>query len=169
MNIRDIPVPPRLQRRPVDPRGYPIPYTVPVVNGVPQFRTTDLHATSYCIKNHLCGMCGQELVGWIAVIGGPDEFSQKVFSDPGMHEECARYALEACPFLSNPDFRYQEPKDVPGVVMLDNPLNEKFRPDKIGFAVIRKYEECRINSPGRSATTPGILVVGKFYRMEWRR
>lgn len=153
-------IPKQLAKRPVDSRGYVIPYTVMVLNGVPLFRTPNISRVRECITDRLCGICGEPLHGWLTCIGAPSEIEQKVFSDPAMHEACSRYSLEACPFLANKNYN-RRPVELPaGATLIDNPA-KSFRPDKIGLAFFKKYEECRL-----AELVPGIKVA-KFQRVEW--
>jgi len=94
------PIPPLLQDRPLDPRGYVIPYFVPIVDGKPEFRYQDAEKRQACLTHKLCSICGKKLLAkqfWF--ITGPIGLMNKVASDAPMHEECARYSLNVCPHI----------------------------------------------------------------------
>jgi len=82
--------------------GFPVPFTVLVdlVTGIPDFTATDMERWYAAVSERLCGVCGTPLDYWIWFIGGPQSMEIRSFFDPGMHEECARYALSVCPYLS---------------------------------------------------------------------
>lgn len=93
-------IPPFLSHLPVDPRGYVIPFFVAYVDGKPDFRLLDQQKQHYCIEKKLCSICGKKIKDnrfWF--ISGPIGFHNRVSSDPGMHERCARYSLKVCPHL----------------------------------------------------------------------
>ena len=85
---------------PLDERGYPIPYFVPIINGKPDFRFQDAHKKETCRKYLKCNICGKKLKDrefWF--ITGPLGLMNSVASDEPSHEDCARFSLRACPHL----------------------------------------------------------------------
>lgn len=107
----DYPIPAILKERPVDPRGYVVPYFVPIVNGKPDFRYQDASKRKTCLDHGLCSICGKKLYAksyWF--ISGPMGLINKVASDAPMHEDCARYSLNVCPhiFLYKAERRSEE-------------------------------------------------------------
>lgn len=100
MNNTNYPIPILMSDLPVDSRGYPIPYFVPIVNGKPDFRYQDHKKRDVCLKHKKCSVCGNALFHksfWF--ISGPLGLANKVASDAPMHEDCARYSLNVCPHL----------------------------------------------------------------------
>lgn len=96
----DYPIPAIMKNRPVDDRGYVIPYFVPIVNGKPDFRYQDPKKREACLKHSLCSVCGNKLYSksyWF--ISGPMGLMNRIHSDAPMHEDCARYSLAVCPHL----------------------------------------------------------------------
>lgn len=157
-------IPKRLQKRPTDSRGYVIPYTVFIdADGAPHFRVPDSRKLITCLKLKLCGICGNELEGWNTAIGSPSEIEQHLFTDPAMHEECARYALAACPFLANKNYKSRPVDPIPGMVMIKNPASS-FRSEKIALVFFKKYEQCVVT--GKGDPVPGMRVA-KYHRIEW--
>lgn len=98
--MTNYPIPPILRERPVDHRGYVIPFFVPIVNGVPDFRYQDANKRRICIDQHVCSICGKKLYlksYWFAC--GPMGLMNTISSDAAMHEDCARYSLAVCPHM----------------------------------------------------------------------
>jgi hypothetical protein len=60
-----------------------------------------------CLVKKLCMICGKKLDNKKWFIGGTYSSQNRLFSDPAMHEECARYAIRVCPFLANNDMKYR--------------------------------------------------------------
>lgn len=93
-------------------KGLPIPFVQWIgPDGVPDFRANDIAKVHLVIENRLCGLCGKplKLDGRVfAFIGGPKCETARMFVDPPMHKECARFATKACPFLASTDYKYAE-------------------------------------------------------------
>ena len=106
-DVSTVLVPPAMQTLAVDARGYRIPYTATVgTDGKPDFRVVDTVKSRRCIVYRLCAVCGQPMGEQIAFVGGPRTMKNHLFFDTAMHEECAVYALQVCPFLAAPKFSY---------------------------------------------------------------
>ncbi len=52
------------------------------------------------LTRRLCGLCGDRLGTEVAFIGTPGQAQRRRFSIPGMHVDCARYALSAIPLFA---------------------------------------------------------------------
>lgn len=104
MNPRlSIPIPERMAKLPRDARGYPIPVTVyRDSEGRPYFTVNDEIRRQQIIRNDLCPICGSKLLRGRWFVGGPaSAFHERgAYIDPPMHAECARYALQVCPYLA---------------------------------------------------------------------
>lgn len=87
---------------PVDARGYPVPYFVAWVEGVPDFRISDERKLVRCVQEHRCWLCGQRLGTFLAFVVGPMCAINRISSEPPAHRECAEFAAKACPFLTRP-------------------------------------------------------------------
>jgi hypothetical protein len=87
--------------------GYVIHFTLPVdKDGKPQFRSLNRDKQVQCVHQARCHLCGERLYPPYWFICGEWEVKGKVISSNGpMHEECARYAIAVCPFLSNPNYQ----------------------------------------------------------------
>jgi hypothetical protein len=82
-------------------KGLPRLYTAIEVQGIVDFATTDVERWVECLRNHLCGVCGKPLEGdRFYAIGGPESGAQRAFFDPPMHNDCAKWSFENCPYLT---------------------------------------------------------------------
>ena len=136
---KDFPTPPAVARLPRDRRGYPIFATIvqPEDNdGEPDFAVLDPLRVARCVRDRLCGVCGEVLGYWIAFIGGDLCLKNPLFPFP-MHPECARYSTRACPHLSNPRAKY---RPVPaGKAVSVNRLVDDRRPSELFLFTSRRY------------------------------
>jgi hypothetical protein len=104
--ITDVPVPWRMAHLPLDGRGYPIPYTVLVKDGRPHFTINVEERRLRCLASNLCPICGLRLLRGRWFVGGPLSAIHRdgAYNDPPMHDECAHYALQVCPWLAAPSY-----------------------------------------------------------------
>lgn len=112
-NWRDVPLPPAVAALPRDRRGYPVFVCVTPAGGVPEdgvvdFRLLNLDHHVRCARQSLCAICGRRLHRDYVFIGGPMCCQNRVFGDGPMHEQCARYALAVCPYLTNAHREYSQ-------------------------------------------------------------
>ena len=100
----DVPVPFNLSKNDRDRRGLPIPFIVyRDTDGVPHFTVDNLDAINKVLARKLCGLCGKPLkVGQMWLIGGPSSMFMEdgMFTSPPGHEDCARYAIQVCPYMA---------------------------------------------------------------------
>jgi hypothetical protein len=102
-----IPIPDRMKHLKLDPRGYPIPYGVAIDrDGVAHFAINDEAVRQHIIREGLCSICGTKLFRGRWLIGGAlSAFTvQGAFLDPPMHDECAHFSLQTCPYLAAPRY-----------------------------------------------------------------
>jgi hypothetical protein len=126
----------------VDPRGYPIPFTVWYdKEGKPDFRVTDQNKWLACAEQRLCGVCGEKLEYWIFFVGGPKAIETRTFYDPPMHDTCASYSVMLCPHLNNPEAQYgTRPLNLDGdtkVIEIESVSSR--RAERIGIGRTREY------------------------------
>lgn len=139
-------VPPYMQDLPIDPRGYPVPWFTPKINGEWDFQVTDRRKVTEAMQKHTCWICGKKLFRNLAYVIGPMCSITRVSSEPASHVECAEFAAKACPFLSrpkmprptlhNPAYKHEDGYmgNVPGVGILRNPgvclvwVTRKYKP-----------------------------------------
>lgn len=85
----------RLARQPSVGR-LTVPYMVDATRNPIDFKALDKEHIERCMKHRRCGICGGKIRGPVAFVG-PDD-ARDCFGDPWMHENCARSAMEQCPF-----------------------------------------------------------------------
>ena len=138
-----IPIPPRLADRPLY-RGLVIPYgTMILSNGDPDFTTNDEARRMEVMRDRKCAICGKPLDYWIYFIGGDKSYASRMFLDPAMHEECARYSMAVCPYLRNEKAQHKthtKSMDDVGLVVEANKLMSMQRPAKMGLFLTRSYQ-----------------------------
>ena len=171
--IKDIPLPERMRLRPVNARGFPVPWFVPKINGDWDFRAIHPGAVVACYRKRLCWLCGQPLGRFMAFVIGPMCAINRVSSEPPSHRDCAEYAIRACPFLSKPNMRRNE-KDLPehreaaGIPVDHNPgvmllwITKSYHPLKVPNGVLFEVgppTEVLFYREGRLATRPEILTA----------
>jgi hypothetical protein len=100
------PLPHNMRDLPVDTRGYPVPFFVQWINGVPEFRLMNRGKMDRCVLLKLCWVCGKPLGNrLIAFTIGPMCAINRISSEPPQHPECAEFSAMACPFLPMPKMR----------------------------------------------------------------
>jgi hypothetical protein len=142
-------MPQRLEKFPLDSsRGdLPIFYTVRMdKHGTPFFTQVDYQRREECIVNRKCGICGEELGDDIVCVGAADEKTARVlsFAEAAMHEECAMYAIKACPYLRTPGYLMREQRQVPEGETIE-PLDRftAARPPKLALYFLSDYRAYR--------------------------
>jgi len=119
------PLPSNMRDLPVDTRGYPIPFFVQWIDGVPEFRLANRGNLHRCVLLKLCWVCGKPLGNrLVAFTIGPMCAINRISSEPPQHPECAEFSARACPFLINPRMRRREDnlpeKQEPAGLMLEH-------------------------------------------------
>lgn len=101
------PVPWRLRHRPVE-RGYPVPYFCEEISpGHYDFRIIDARKLRPALDRHLCWLCGRQLGAYLAFAIGPMCAITRTVSEPPSHRECAQWAIQNCPFLTQKEHSYR--------------------------------------------------------------
>ncbi len=157
-SIKDIPIPPRMQRLPIQ-RGYPVPWFVAQVNGEWDFRVIGPGKITQAHNQRRCWLCGQPLGANIVFTIGPMCSVNRVSAEPPSHLDCAQYGARACPFLSKPKMRRND-KDLPtenakpaGIMLTRNP-------GVVALWVTRSYKLMRVAN--------GVLFrIGDPVRVFW--
>lgn len=106
--IRDIPLPPRLGRRPTNERGFPVPWFVSWINGKWDFVNLDPRKIGEAYNRKICFLCGEPLGQYKSFVIGPMCSINRVSSEPPHHAECSEYAVKVCPFLARPNAKRNE-------------------------------------------------------------
>jgi hypothetical protein len=113
-------MPPPVEARPRDSRGYPVPAITPWEDGEPKFALTGYDQSAACAQQRLCSVCdtlmplgpvwrvvGAAESGAIAealAAGRPYRNMAPTLEGPG-HRACMLYASMVCPYLARPNAR----------------------------------------------------------------
>ncbi|MEH2525893.1 MULTISPECIES: hypothetical protein [unclassified Bradyrhizobium] len=172
-SIKDIPMPPRMARRPISDKGFPVPWFVAKVDGQWDFRVVDTPKLPQAVKRGLCWLCGEPLGQYLCFVIGPMCAINRASSEPPSHRDCAEYAVKACPFLSKPNMRRNknfdfEPVGPAGVGVAHNPgvtllwITKGYRPFRANGGVLFEIGdplETYFYREGRTATRDEILAA----------
>lgn len=167
MSWRDVVIPWPLSERPRDPRGYPIPWNVPVVEvepgvRVPQFREVDPNKNLAALAGRLCALCGTEHHPAVSFVGGPVALERELFTEPPMHVECALYALRVCPFLIVKDARYSGAPHRPETELVEG-IGEG-HPSRFALVIAGDYKLVLIPGTEETAYQPVRYFVDSWWR-----
>jgi hypothetical protein len=103
----NIPIPSRMKHLKHDSRGYPIPDGLYIdQNGRAHFTINDETKRLRHLIGRLCPICGLRLKPPMWFVGGPGSAFDPngAYIDLPMHDECAHYALQVCPYLAAPNY-----------------------------------------------------------------
>lgn len=92
----------RMASRPIDERGFPVPWFVAWVDGKPDHRIMDARKVEPAVRHGLCWMCGEKLGVFKTFCIGTMCCITRTISEPPSHRECLQYAVRACPFMTRP-------------------------------------------------------------------
>src|SRR5262245_2742625 len=95
------PVPERMRKLPLH-RGYPVPWFVEWIEGVPDFRIMDGRKLVRAVKEKRCWVCGELMGSYLAFTIGPMCAVNRISAEPPSHRECASFSARGCPFLTRP-------------------------------------------------------------------
>ena len=102
------PLPDRIAKLRLSPKGYPVPWFVQWENGVPDFRIVEHGKFERAHRGKLCWLCGEPLGRYKSFVAGPMCGVNRTSSEPPSHFECAQFAAMACPFLTTPSAKRNE-------------------------------------------------------------
>jgi len=96
--------PPQIAALKVDARGFPVPWFVSWINGEPEFRAVEPRKVGEADRLNLCWVCGKSFAigGLKTFVVGPMCTVNRISPEPPLHLDCARFSVQACPFLSKP-------------------------------------------------------------------
>jgi len=95
--------PENIAQLPVDERGYPVPYFVAHIDGVPDFRVVDHAKVLNATIEQKCFICGSKLDQLFHFAMGPRSGLLMRTNHAPSHKECIEYSLETCPFILYPN------------------------------------------------------------------
>lgn len=122
------PMPPRIAALPIDARGYPVPWFVAWVDGVPEFRMADGEKWRRAIEEARCWVCGGVLGKYLTFAIGPMCSVNRVTSEPACHRNCAEWSVQNCPFLLRPHMVRRQDEEI---------NNERLVAESAGTALAR--------------------------------
>lgn len=161
------PMPARIARLPRNARGYPIPFFVQWIDGLPDFRLLDGANFARCLSERLCQICGEPLGASATFVIGPMCAVNRTNGEPPSHRECAEFAVKACPFMLRPGMERREDDTTrsagtsgifvtrnPGVMVLWTTKRWKIFHDDKGYPLVNLGEPRHVSwwREGRPAT-----------------
>lgn len=99
----------------VDDRGFPVPFFVAYIDGIPDHRVADPRKQVRALNEKLCWVCGQTLGNYLSFVIGPMCTINRITSEPPNHLECAQWAVRGCPFLSMPKMERRDADKPEGI------------------------------------------------------
>lgn len=158
-------LPSRMARLPVDARGFPVPWFVAWVDGVPDHRIIDKPKLARAIKHGHCWLCGEPLGRNKTFVLGPMCAVNRTVSEPPSHRACAVFAVRACPFLSRPH-AHRRDAGLPEEVQEPGGVGLKRNPGATCLWTTERYHVWRV--PGDAHSHPGVLFrIGEPLATEW--
>ena len=172
-------LPARMQKLPLDSRGYVVPWFVQWHAGEPEFRAMDGDKFIRALRQKLCWVCGERLGVHVTFVAGPMCGINRTNSEPPCHHDCALWSAKNCPFLANPRMVRREdglPEGIginesaagfglsrnPGVVMLWNTRTyDVFKVDHKGTGILIQMgepESVEWFAEGRPATRAEVVA-----------
>ncbi len=137
--------------------GLPIPSNVLIVDGKPDFRVIDVAKAERQAKKRLCAICNRKMGQWVCFLGGPGSMQSGAFRDGPMHEDCARYAAQVCPYLAGiRNFREGGYPDLPGGKIVTDEAIPAKQVESIGLMRTRGYDR---TGPYLRAQKPRIVEI----------
>jgi hypothetical protein len=161
-------LPPRIRSLPTQ-NGYPVPWFVPKVNGVYDFRLVDGVKLIPTIKKELCYICGQKMGAHRAFIMGPMSVINRVVPEPPSHRDCAQWSLQVCPYLA-----YKQESGRDGKPIGSNPSPSGFginsHPKTYCLWITKSYQIQKIQpDPARNIQGGLLFHVGDSTETVWYR
>lgn len=159
-------MPSRIAARPRH-KGLPVPSSVQYdAHGVPDFRVIDMEKWTGLARSRGCGICGATMGARLWFVGGPLAIENRLFTDLPMHKDCAEFALQVCPFLAMPRFKFNLSKvELPGKAVVVNEDVSIQRPERFGLAASSGYRLVTIEGGNGSV----MLQAREFSAVEWWR
>lgn len=157
-------LPQKMQKLPIDERGYPVPWFVAWVEGKPEFRAADAAKFRAAIRQGLCWVCGEKLPATVKVfVVGPMCGINRTSGEPPCHPDCARWSAQNCPFLTRPKMVRREDE-----VM----NNDMLKLQSAGTAIARNPGVallwfCRDFETFNDYGGKTLITMGSPYAVEW--
>lgn len=97
-----LPVPPAMAGRPVERRGYPVPWFATWTAEGWDLRVVRPERAAEAVRRTVCWVSGQPLGRYRAFVIGPMCTINRVSADPPTTRDIALWSARVCPFLSRP-------------------------------------------------------------------
>jgi hypothetical protein len=163
-------VPLRMRGRPVDHRGFPVPWfvTEKTEDGLWDFARVTPERYRTAIKRRLCWVSGEPMGRLMSFVIGPMCVVNRVAADPPVIPEIAKWSAKVCPFLSRPLAKRPDdgrPGYTPGIGIVDNPgmcavwTTRSFELERTGLMIIGDPVEVTWWHQGRRATQDEIDTI----------
>lgn len=149
----------RMTDRPLDSRGYPVPWFAAMVDGQYDLRIAEPAKHTQALRERLCWLCGKRMIKTLTFVAGPLVAITRTHAEPSCHEECATYAAQACPFLTQQQVRRRvaglpEIADAPGILLDHRP----------SVVCLWQTRSASLFSDGAGGT---LLKVGTPIKVRW--
>ena len=147
-------------------RGYPVPWFVEVIDGVPEFRAANAVRWRDAIRDARCWVCGERLGRHRVYVIGPMCAVNRTTSEPPCHAECAEWSAQHCPFLSRPHMvrrdatalmQQTDVEEAGGLPLLRNP----------GVALLWWTRVFKVFRPHIGNQTMPLIELGEPERVRW--
>jgi hypothetical protein len=140
-------------------------FTLIKADGRPDFRAHDDERHQRAMAKRLCGVCGVALGYWIYFIGGPHTIRERLSYMPAMHENCARYSMQVCPFLALEEHTHSLRPVSAGNVKRVSDEDMPPKPHRAGLARTRSY--VIEYAPGRAMGGAEYAAFAPPKQVEW--
>lgn len=150
-------IPSELYTRPIDHRGFPVPWFVTRKdqNGNWDFVNIDPERFEEAFHRNVCWVSGKPLGAFKSFVVGPMCVINRVSGDPPVKLSMAHFSVLHCPFLSNPKAKRPGAKD-------------DIEPEQRGLMVNRNPGISAIYTTKSYTRIPsGILMLGEPTSVEW--
>jgi hypothetical protein len=141
-------LPKRLQKLPLNEKGYPVPFFVDWIDGKPDYRVIGPGKVKQAHVGKRCWICGEPMGSHKAFVIGPMCGVNRTISDPPSHLECATFAATHCPFMSRP-LAQRNTKDLPTEIRPAAGHGLQRNPTATGVWVTKRYRAFVANHGNR--------------------
>jgi hypothetical protein len=156
------PMPARIAALPLDRRGYPVPWFVPVLNGEPEFRAMNPAKWARAVRTGCCWVCGGPTGAYLAFVIGPMCGINRTSAEPPNHRDCARWSAINCPFLARPHMVRREDEPIASARDLSAGIPILRNPGVAGIWITKSFRVIS-DDRGRPLITMGDPVAVEWY------
>ncbi len=139
------PMPNTMRRRPIDERGYPVPWFTAVVNGKYDLRVADARKIPKALHQRICWICGQRMGLVATFVVGPMAVMNSVTSEPPSHPDCAEWASRVCPFI-NQSMRFRNRHEYPEGTRKPAGISMEHQPGIMALWTTNTYSPFRVQN-----------------------